>query len=80
MSQVLWNFLYFVVFALWIAGAIGAIVHLATRVRPPVWTIVVVSVALVLVPVLAVAVYWLVVAVRRLGAPPPAIGSTAPAD
>ena len=80
MSLVVETFWFYVLFALWIAGAIGAIIHLATRSRPPVWTIVVVSIALFLVPVLTVAVYWLVVAVRRLRAPPPAIGSTAAAD
>ena len=80
MSLVAETFWIYVLFALWIAGAIGAIIHLTTRVRPPVWTIVVVAVALFLVPVLTVAVYWLVVAVRRVSAPPPAVESTAAAD
>ena len=79
MSQVFWSFLYFFVFALWIAGAVGAIVHLATRGRAPVWAIVLVSLGLFLVPVLAVVVYWLVVAVRRLSARGPNARPTQPA-
>jgi hypothetical protein len=80
MSLVVETFWFYALFVLWIAATIGAIIHLATRVRPPVWTIVAVSAVFLLVPVITVAVYWLVVAVRRLSAPPPAIETTAAAD
>jgi hypothetical protein len=80
MSQVFWSFLYFFVFALWIAGAVGAIVHLATSGRAPVWVIVLVSLGLLLVPVLSVVIYWLVVAARRIGARGPSAGPSQPAD
>ena len=66
MSQVFWSFLYFLAFALWIGGSIGAVVHLVTRVHADAWLIVLVAVALVLLPVITVLVYWLVIASLRL--------------
>jgi hypothetical protein len=66
--QGLWFVLWSLAMVAWIVGAIAAIVHLTTRVRPPMWVVVVVVVALFLLPVITVAVYWLVIALVRPGA------------
>jgi hypothetical protein len=82
MSQIYWSFLYFAVLALWIGGAVVAILRLSKRDHTPVWAIVLIGVAMFVLPVVT-AVYWLVVAILRLsrGGRPPAASPafTAPA-
>jgi hypothetical protein len=74
MSQIGWTFVYFAVLALWIGGAIGAIVHLVKRERAPVWAVVLIAVVMFLLPIVTVVGYWLVVVVVRLS------GGRGPAD
>lgn len=68
MLQGLWFVLWSLAVVAWIVGAIAAIVHLTTRIRPPVWVVVVVVVALFLLPFITAAIYWLVIALARRGA------------
>jgi hypothetical protein len=70
MSQVFWSLTWFLAFAVWIGGAIGAIVHLTVRLHASPWVIAAVAVALFLLPYLAVIVYWSVIAGLRLSRGP----------
>jgi hypothetical protein len=50
-----------------IIGAIATVVHLATRAHLKAWVVVLIAIALVVVPVLGVAGYWLGWAITRPG-------------
>ena len=66
--------LWYALLAAWIVGAIATMVHLVKRVHASAWVLVPVAVALLVLPVITVAVYWLVVAVRRVSRPKQASG------
>jgi hypothetical protein len=66
MSQIWWTLAYFAVLALFIGSAVGTIVYLVKRERAPVWAIVLIAIAMFILPIVTVVVFWLVVAVVRL--------------
>jgi len=69
LSQVFWSLLWFAFLVAWIGGAIAAMVHLVRRVRAPAWVLVPMGVALFVLPLVTVALYWLVIAILRPGRP-----------
>ena len=54
--------LWYVVFAAAVAIAIGTVIHLAVRIRPPLWVVVLFGVATVVLPYIAPIAYWIVYA------------------
>jgi hypothetical protein len=80
-SGALEMFLWYVLMAVWIFGMIAAIVHLVVRVHAPTWAVVLAAVAMIVVPVIPVVIYWAVIAGRRmirpaaapLASPPPGL-------
>jgi hypothetical protein len=62
MEVVGWLF-WILLFAAWLAVTVWAIIHLRKRMHAPIWAVVLFAVVLVVVPFLAVGLYWLVIGV-----------------
>jgi hypothetical protein len=66
MSQIWWTLAYIAVVVFFIGSAVGTIVYLVKRERAPVWAVVLIAIAMFILPIVTVVVFWSVVAVVRL--------------
>ena len=66
MDVLLW-LLWVGLFAAWVVGGILSIVDLTKRLHAPVWVVVLYCVAVVVLPIVTVAISWIVIGIIRLG-------------
>ena len=68
MDVLLW-LLWVGLFAAWIVGGILSILDLTRRLHTPVWAVVLYCIAVVVLPIVTVAIYWIVIGIIRLVKP-----------